>query len=172
LFSANEPPTSKDATDAFLDRWLVIPFENRFQDEDGQISAVELDAKLSQPSELSGVLNCALKMLPDVLERKGITQTEAMHAAHDDFCATTDPFRVWLSEYVEDDPDAFTPCGDLRGSYFQFRRQRDLKSVTEAAFGIELKKHKSLEMKQRTVQRRSGTPWCYIGIRLKGRDAK
>ena len=173
LFSANEPPTSKDATDAFLDRWWVVPFENRFQDNAGQIPAAELDGRLSRPSELSGVLNRALSLLPDVLGRQGITQTAAMRTAHDDFCATTDPFRVWLSEYVEDDPDAVTPCDDVRGSYFQFRRARNLSSITVSAFGLELKKHKRLEEpKQRTVLGRNGTPWCYLGIRLKPKETK
>jgi P4 family phage/plasmid primase-like protien len=168
LFSANEPPTSKDATDAFLDRWWVIPFENRFQDGAEHISAAELDARLSQPNELSGVLNRALEMLPAVLKRKGISQAEAMQKAHDDFCATTDPFRVWLSQYVEEDDEAFTPCEDVRASYFQFRRERYLKPISPTAFGIELKKHKpGVDMKQRTVQGRSGLPWCYITLRLK-----
>jgi P4 family phage/plasmid primase-like protien len=171
LFSANAPPTSKDATDAFLDRWWVIPFEKRFQDNRKQISAEELDAMLSQPSELSGVLNRALTLLPKVLKHKGITQTSSMRVAHDAFCATTDPFRVWLSEYVEDDPSAFTPCDDVRDSYFRFRRERGLNPITTTAFGLELRKHKQLEdPKQRTILGRSGTPWCYLGIRLKRKE--
>jgi putative DNA primase/helicase len=168
LFSANAPPTSKDATDAFLDRWWVVPFENRFQDAAAQIPAEVLDARLSQPSELSGVLNRALELLPDALKRKGIMQTSTMRSAHDDFCATTDPFRVWLSEYIEDDPNAVTPCENLRNSYSQFRRERGLSPVTVTAFGLELRKNIHLEdPKQRTVLGRSGTTWCYLGIRLK-----
>ena len=168
LFSANAPPTSKDATDAFLDRWWVVPFENRFQDSASQIPAEELDTLLSQPRELSGILNRALALLPGALKRKGITQTSAMRSAHDDFCATTDPLRVWLAENVEDDPNAVTPCDDLRNSYSQFRRERGLNPITATAFGLELRKNKHLEgPKQRTVLGRSGTPWCYLGIRLK-----
>jgi hypothetical protein len=91
-----------------------------------------------------------------------------MRAAHDDFCATTDPFRVWLSEYVEDDPDAVTPCDDVRGSYSRFRKERVLPPVTLPAFGLELKKHKkNIETAQRTVLGRPKIPWCYLGIRLK-----
>ncbi len=174
LFSANEPPTSKDATDAFLDRWWVIPFGTRFQDSSKQIPAEELDALLRQPTELSGVLNRALRELPGVTKRKGVTQTESTRAAHDDFCATTDPFRVWLSECVEDDPAAVTPCEVLRDSYSMFLRERGRsKPVNQTAFGLELRKNKRIEdPKQRTIERhgRMVLTWCYLGIRLKEKD--
>jgi putative DNA primase/helicase len=109
LFSANKPPQSNDASDAFLDRWWVIPFTERFQDSDQQIAAELLDARLTQTRELSGALNRALKWLPDVLDQRGLTQTSVMREAHDEFCAVSDPFRVWLAEFVSDDSDGFEP---------------------------------------------------------------
>jgi phage/plasmid-associated DNA primase len=27
IFSANEPPASSDQTDAYFDRWIMLPFE-------------------------------------------------------------------------------------------------------------------------------------------------
>ncbi|HEY7306263.1 MAG TPA: phage/plasmid primase, P4 family [Bryobacteraceae bacterium] len=171
LFSANQPPQSSDATDASLDRWWVIPFTRRFQDSAQQISAEELDRRLSKPSELSGVLNRALRWVPVVQQQKGIAQTTVMKQAHDEFCAAADPFRVWLAEFVGDDPDGFEACDDVQSSYFQFRRERGLTAVTVTAFGLELRRHKrGLDKKQRTVEHRHGTyslAWCYIGIRLK-----
>ncbi|MGI9072522.1 MAG: DNA primase family protein [Bryobacteraceae bacterium] len=173
LFSANQPPQSKDATDAFLDRWWVIPFTQRFQDSQQQIAADDLDRRLSQPSELSGVLNRAIKWLPLVLQQKGIVQTGAMKEAHDEFCASTDPFRVWLAEYVLDDLDGCEPCSEVMSSYSQFRRERGLVTITLMAFGLEMRKHKrGIEVKERTVERHGefSTPKCYIGITLKRRE--
>lgn len=169
LFSANKPPQSNDVSDAFLDRWWVIPFTERFQDTDKQIAAADLDARLSHPRELSGALNRALKWLPRVLEQKGLTQTPVMREAHDEFCAVTDPFRVWLAEFISDDPDGVEPCNEVMASYFSWRRQRGLPGVTKTAFGLELRKNrKGIDMKERTVKRdgRLATPLCYIGIRL------
>jgi putative DNA primase/helicase len=173
VFSANQPPTSKDASDAFLDRWWVIPFERRFQDAADQISGDELDRRLSAPRELSGVLNRAIKLLPEVFRDKGLKQTVSMKEAHDEFCAGSDPFRVWLSEYLADDPDAFEPCNEVMSSYFGFRRERGLPAMTPTAFGLELRKQKrGLQTKERTVERngKMTKPYCYIGIRLKRKE--
>ncbi len=170
LFSANQAPQSKDASDAFLDRWWVVPFERRFQDSADQIPAEELDSRLSAPRELSGVLNRALRCLPQVLRQRGITQTTSMRDAHDEFCAVTDPFRVWLSEYITDDLDAFEPCSDVIFSYSSFLRERGAPLISKSAFGLELRKQKrGIQMAERTVQRPGGfsTPHCYLGIRLK-----
>jgi P4 family phage/plasmid primase-like protien len=169
LFSTNQPPESKDTSDAFLDRWWIIPFTQRFQDSSRQIASEDLDSRLSDPRELSGVLNRALKWLPHVLEHNGITQTTTMKEAHDEFCAATDPFRVWMSEFIIDDPDSVAPCDDVLKSYIWFRKTRGLPPVTSTAFGLELRKHKrKIQRKERTVQRRDGfsTCHCYVGIRL------
>src|SRR5260370_15566150 len=59
LFSANHPPQSKDASKAFFDRWLVIPFDRTFRGTDTELPRATLDARLAAPSELSGALNKA-----------------------------------------------------------------------------------------------------------------
>ena len=60
VFSANSYPRGGDASKGFFDRWVVIPFEREFRGTPEQISRDELDARLAQPRELSGVLNRAL----------------------------------------------------------------------------------------------------------------
>jgi len=43
LFSANEAPMSSDQTDAYFDRWIILPFDVRFDEHgDGGRSVVEL----------------------------------------------------------------------------------------------------------------------------------
>jgi P4 family phage/plasmid primase-like protien len=168
LFSANLPPQSLDTSDAFLERWWVIPFSERFQDSENQVVAAKLDRQLAEPRELSGVLNRALKALPLVLKQQGLTVTGSMKAAHDEFTAATDPFRAWLQEYIFDGlgEDAIAPCDDVLASYVRFRKNRGLPFITKTAFGRELKKQKRfIDVKQRTVRGR--LQWCYIGIRLK-----
>jgi P4 family phage/plasmid primase-like protien len=176
LFSANQPPQSKDTTDAFLDRWWVIPFNQRFEGCPEQIAAKELDRRLRDPRELSGVLNRALRWLPTVIDQHGILQTPSMKAALDEFRAVTDPFRVWLTEFVSEDLEGFEPSGDVMNSYFDFRRKRGLTAISSTAFGLELRKHKpNVELKERTVEclGKLSKPYCYVGIRLnKNRGGK
>ena len=60
VFSANHPPQSTDGSQAFFDRWDVIPFNQSFRGTAREIPRAELDARLAAPGELSGLLNKAL----------------------------------------------------------------------------------------------------------------
>jgi len=53
VFSANEAPPSFDQTQAWFDRWLIIPMERRIGDEEMDPGLIE---KLTVPSELEGLL--------------------------------------------------------------------------------------------------------------------
>jgi putative DNA primase/helicase len=59
LFSANVLPRSPDDTYAFYSRWILIEFLNVFDLQKGTADP-DLDAKLQDPEELSGLLNIAL----------------------------------------------------------------------------------------------------------------
>jgi hypothetical protein len=96
-----------------------------------------------------------------------------MKAAHDEMCAATDPFRVWMDECIEDDLDGVAPCESVRASHFAFRRARGIPPISMTAFGLELKKKKwGLEVKERTanVAGKLKVTNCYIGIRLKTKE--
>jgi len=76
VFSANHLPRSEDASKAFFDRWLVVPFDRTFRGTAHEIPSAELDARLSDPAELSGLLNRALDVLPN-----GLSQPPSVQAA-------------------------------------------------------------------------------------------
>jgi P4 family phage/plasmid primase-like protien len=59
IYSANQYPISEDATDPFSDRWYVIPMEQQLRGTSGEIPRSVLDARLANPTQLSGVLNRA-----------------------------------------------------------------------------------------------------------------
>ena len=65
LFSANRLPASNDASQAFFDRWLIVPFPKRFRHMRGEAPRHILQARWCAHRELSGALNKAL----DGLER-------------------------------------------------------------------------------------------------------
>lgn len=89
LFSANSFPKSHDSSDGFYRRWLVVPFNRSFEGSSRR-NKRELDAELQQPSQLSGLLNRALEVLPR-LRQYGFTDTDSLRDATADFRQTTDP---------------------------------------------------------------------------------
>jgi len=119
IFSANSAPRSDDATHGFFRRWLVLPFNRTFDEKDpNTIPRLELDTRLAEPAQLSGMLNKALDVLP-VIQKGRFTESASTRAALDDFRKTTDPFSVWLDKNTIERTDAMVPKEKLRGLYAQ-----------------------------------------------------
>jgi P4 family phage/plasmid primase-like protien len=168
IFSANQPPQSKDATDAFFQRWQVLHFTNVFRGTLKELTTERLMERLTAPAELSGVLNKALEALPRVL-RGGLTCTDSMREAHEEFWKATDPLSIWLVQNTIDDPDAYIPKSSLIDAYNSAAGQSGRAGMSTTAFGLALKQLRPhLKDVQRTFGGREKV-WCYLGIGLKER---
>ena len=163
LFSANSPPLSKDSSQGFFDRWVVIPFTRSFRGTKAEVSRRELDARLSAPAELSGLLNKALEVLPELERRNGFTPAASTRTAWEEFHSTTDPLAVWLDQYTIDSPNAFIPKRQLRIAFNAALERQGRPAVTDTAFGLQFAKLRpQVSAKQRTYA--ASLQWCYIGI--------
>lgn len=116
IFSANHYPQSKDSSAAFFRRWLVIPFERTFSPSE-QTPRRELDARLAQPTELSGVLNRALEALAGITARGRLSQSESTRTAMMEFQEQTDPLAAWLDRFTTLNPQGITSKKDLHITY-------------------------------------------------------
>lgn len=103
LFSANEPPPTSDHSDAYFRRWLILPFDNRF---DGSKADRNLLAKLTTPTELSGLLNRSLARLYGVRTRGHFTMTATAEKAAERFRVDSDSVAGFIAERCNIDPDA------------------------------------------------------------------
>jgi putative DNA primase/helicase len=171
IFSANSAPRSGDSTHGFFRRWLVIPFEKTFDETDPQtIPRAVLDSRLSQPAELSGLLNRALEALPAI--RKGrFTESDCTRAALDEFRRTTDPLAVWLDQDTVERPDAMIPKDKLRSSYGQVCQDAGRPIMGEVQFSAALKRLRpKVEPAKRTVDGKRFTP-VYLGLGFVTHDA-
>lgn len=77
-FSANKLPQFKDNSQGYYDRWLILPFPNRFRETEKQ--NINLSEELITPQELSGLLNYALRGLKDILDNGKFTVSSSMEA--------------------------------------------------------------------------------------------
>jgi putative DNA primase/helicase len=164
VFSANHVPRSGDASHAFFRRWLVVPFERTFE-PDEQIPREDLDAKLSDPEELSGVLNRALEVLPQV-RRRGFTESASMREAWEEFRAMTDPVSVWLAQNTIEAAEAFIPKDALAKAYNEFCDKVGRPGMNKKGFGRAVKRaFPHIEEGQKSVAGKM--TWCWLGIGLK-----
>jgi putative DNA primase/helicase len=171
VFSANHLPRSGDGSTAFFDRWLVIPFRKSFRGTAQEIPRAELDARLADPRELSGVLNKALAVLPRLRE-KGFTVSDAMRQAAEEFRQTTDPLAVWLDRMTIEHPDAMVSKDSLVQAYNADCGRAGRPWMAKNAFGRALwRLRPHIEEAQRTWHGQEKV-WVWVGLGLKPEDAK
>ena len=78
VFSANSVPDSPDTSPAYLRRWLVIPFPNRFEGDKADRNLLD---KLTTPEELSGLLSLAVEAYRGLQERAHFSTAESTDQA-------------------------------------------------------------------------------------------
>lgn len=156
-------PKSRDASEGFYRRWIVIPFDNVFK-ESPEI-ARGLAAALSNPAELSGLLNRALDAWPNVAMR-GISTPPSVEEAIREFRSDTDPLARWLDEQTEEAPDLFIVQAEFIKAYRDHCIRSKISHGTKKAFGQKLKRYKP---KVSTAQRMmdGNRVGVYVGIRLR-----
>lgn len=159
LFSTNHVPQTPDTTDAFLNRWIVVPFLGGFARTK---SRHVLDERLAHPTELSGVLNMALAALPRLAE-KGFSTSPSTDAALDEFRQAMDPLSIWLDRYTRPAPDGETPCREVLVAFNAYLEKRRMPYVTAHFLTKALKRLRpNVDQAERKVGDVRVT--CYVGI--------
>lgn len=163
LFSANHYPRSADASYAFFRRWVPVPFNRTFEGAAARPRA-ELDATLADPHELSGVLNKALAVLPN-LRTRGFSEPESVRQAWTEFRGTTDPLAIWLDEATISTPQGFVPKDTLRAAYHAVCDRKGLPGPSEKSFTQQLQRLRpSVREAQRSISGRVTRVWFGLGL--------
>jgi P4 family phage/plasmid primase-like protien len=163
IFSANHLPTSRDASAAFFDRWLVIPFEKRFRGTSREIPRQTLDANLSSSREISGALNRALPALRKIRREARFTETHSTREQWKEFQRATSPLGLWLETETVSTGSAMVAQDQLHAAYALACMKADQPIVTKQMFGRTLKRIRpGLREAQRTIGGRKR--WVYLGI--------
>jgi phage/plasmid-associated DNA primase len=123
-----------------------------------------LDANLSDPKELSGVLNKALEVLPKI-RKHGFTESRSMQEAWEEFRAMTDPVSVWLNKATVEHAQAIVPKSILLQAYNQHCDDRGQAGMSSKSFSQAVKRLRpKLADGQRTVS--GNVVWCWLGLGL------
>ena len=170
MFSANHLPASRDASTAYFDRWLVIPFEKRFRGTAREIPRQRLDARLSTSRELSGALNRALPAVRGVREKGHFTETRSMRQQWKEFQRAADPLAWWLDAETVSSGSALITKEQLHAAYALDCLNGNRPILTRQMFGRALKRLRpELKEVQREVDRTRR--WVYLGIGLRNEPA-
>jgi putative DNA primase/helicase len=163
IFSANRPPFSDDGSEAYFDRWIVVPFQRKLRGAREEIQRNVIDARLAQPSELSGLLNKALQALPAVTSR-GLTVSGSTRDAKEEFVRMTSPLSYWLSEETLVGSNREVSKANLYTVYCDWCERHGVAVPTAQKFGHAIAK---LRPGLGDYQKGAMKTWYYKGIGLK-----
>jgi len=167
VFSANHLPQSKDASPAFHDRWLIIPFERRFRGTAMEVRRDVLDRTLTAPDELAGALNRALPALRMIRQSGQFSETKSTRAAIAEYRKVTDFLGTWIEEKTITAPELVTSQEGLHTGYNRACIEDGRPILTKQAFGRALARlQPGIQEAQRTIDGRR--QWVYIGIGMRG----
>jgi phage/plasmid-associated DNA primase len=105
IFSCNILPESKDDSDAFFKRWIIVPFNRTIPPEQQDR---DLLAKLTTPQELSGFLNKALATYKEMEVRGSFTGEDDIEGKRAFYQRLSDPISCFIDDCVDFDPDKYT----------------------------------------------------------------
>lgn len=165
MFAANEPPISSDQSDAWFDRWIVLPFDRRISEENIDPN---LGRTLTTPAELSGILALAVDGLRRVTERGRYAQVESVARAGGEYRDRLDTVRGFVADACVLRPDAWTPRPTLYRSYKQWCIDTGRLPVSAETFNGHLRQNHGDRLEQKVHRGQRG--WSGIGLLSEDRE--
>lgn len=129
--SANQLPVSHDRTDAWYERLVILPF---FSQHKGKAADRKLLEKLTQPSELSGILNRVLEALQVLLSKGVFITTDATVEMLEQYKRENDHVDRFLSETYERVATVELLEDDVFEDYKRWCEDEGIKALSKTKF--------------------------------------
>ncbi len=159
----NRYPQVNDDTIAFWERVLLLPWTNIFLEGKNQIQHIE-KTWLSDPDEVSGILNWMLEGLQRLLENEAFTVTKSQRETIIEFQKASDPPAAWLSERCEFDVKGSILKTDAYEDYKNYCDENGL-SPNNVKFYAKMRNTPKIRETQQTIDKKRQR--CYNGVKLK-----
>jgi len=134
IFSANEIPYSKDGTDAYFRRWIIINFPNTFNDEGDNLKNPNLTAELTTAEELSGIFNWAIEGLERLIH-KGKFDSKPTEIIAEEYKRKSSPIAAFVQDCLEEDDDGVIEKEELFRRFVKYCKKNGIPTKTKALVG-------------------------------------
>lgn len=131
LYSANEPPLSRDQSDAYFQRWIVVSMDRTIPVEKQDARLIE---KLTCKTELQGLLWCAVEGLRQLVERGRFVLPQSVEEAREAYRERLDTVAAFLTESCEMAPTERLNRNQIYQSYRRYCEREGRLPVSAAAF--------------------------------------
>jgi P4 family phage/plasmid primase-like protien len=167
IFSTNIPPKVDEDTLAFWRRWIFINLPNKFQ---GGKADKQLLRKLTPKSELSGLLNIALRGLKRLLSQSEFSYELTPDEIAEWHQKASDSIYAFVEDICEANSAAWISKDALYEAFLKYCDKQNIPRIGKESFGRALKNAKNVHV----MSQRSGPRGVQVhgwgGIKLKGID--
>ena len=159
VFSANEAPISSDQSEAWFDRWLIIPMERRFTEAEADPF---LAARLTTSAELSGLLVRAMEALRRLMTHGRFERPESVSKAAEVYRDKLDTVRGFVAEACLIEPSYWTPRPLLYATYRGWCKTSGRLPVSAERFNDHLRANYPMQISEST--RRGNRGWQGLAL--------
>jgi putative DNA primase/helicase len=162
IFSCNTLPKTKDRSDAFYRRWIIIPFTKKFE---GINADKNLLTKLTTKEELSGIFNFSLVGLKRLLKQGYFTGAMSTDEVRDMYDRLSDPIRAFQLDRLYTAADASIEKDRLYDEYVKYSHEKCLPLESKIKFSKRLKEQ--ICVRDYFPKIGGKQKECWMGVRLK-----
>lgn len=163
LFSCNQIPKVRDASDAFFRRWIILTFPYIFE---GVADNKELISELTTDEELSGLLNIAIEYYHK-LEMDGEFSThQSVDEIREIYTRLSDPVGSFILDKIAITPEEYIPKDEVYNVFIAYCREHKFPAMSEKMFSSIIFGKLPVTNFRTTIERngKMDRPMCWRGI--------
>jgi len=171
IFSANQVPETKDETEAFFRRWIIITFPYRFVDEDSEVNNTTTFKKnpkiindLTTEEEMEGLLKWSLEGLERLLQQNKFSYSKTTEETMDYYQRLSNPVTAFVKDELEVNPQFYIVKDDLFEEYKDFIQRNKLDILPKQIFSMKLQQQ-PIPLQDYRPKMQGKRPRCWKGIR-------
>jgi len=149
IFACNELPRVYDFSEGFWSRWVLLEFPNRFIEQkeydllgedkgNSKVRDTEIIDKLTEASEMSGLLNVALDGLDRVRKQKDISSSKGTNETKNFWIRNSDSFSAFCLDMLEDNYEGFVSRKKLRSEFMKYCKLHHIKGASDKGMKVVL----------------------------------
>ena len=182
IFATNELPISKDNSDGFWSRWILLEFPYKYleQKEINVLSEEERNkVRLAKPNivdeivskeEMTGVLNWALEGFERLEKNKGFSDNSSKDETKKKWLMKANSVLSFVNEYIEEDYDNYIIKNDFKQSYLRYCKEYNLTRMSDKVIKITLENELSAYSSTKYISEQQKYIWS--GIKFKEKLSK
>ena len=146
IFSCNNMPRFDDSTKAIKRRLCILPFENTYSSELGNINP-NIVEEMTTKENMSNLFNWSIWGLRRVLKNKTLTISQKAIDELEEYDRETDPIKTFIDETAGDtelDLKGYFNMKDTKAVYTDYQiwcNNNGFKELNNINFGKQLKQH-------------------------------